>query len=228
MDLYVRFLESLDSSTAQPGDNFEGALERPIISDGATLYPKGSAITGRVVVVRSGGVTRPGILELDVISVRYGSQESLLTTEPFKIKGESHTSSKNTRVGGAAAGAIIGAIAGGGKGAAVGAGVGTTGKQEAKVESEAVLVFVTSAPSTAPTTSSGAATSRSAASTSSSGVKSYDDDDPAAQSFSAPDRRVIRTCLQDPGKERHPASGIAEARAAPARGLRERAAPSAA
>ena len=81
--------------------------------------------------------------------------------EPLVIKGESHSKSNVTKIGGGAAlGAVIGAIAGGGKGAAIGtlaggaAGTGAaaaTGKKPAIVESEAVLTFVTSSASASAT-----------------------------------------------------------------------------
>ena len=201
-EISMRIIDSLDSGKAQPGDEFQGTLSAPIVANGTTLYPKGSDVTGRVVAARdSGRLSRPGILELELTEVRSGTKRSALHTDMFKIEGKSHTKSNVTKIGGgAAAGAIIGAIAGGGKGAAIGAAVGAaagtgvaaaTGKQEAKVESEAVLTFVTSAASTAATTSS------SGASATGSGVKSYDDDDPAAQSFSARDRRVIRNCFRE-------------------------------
>src|SRR5438309_2642046 len=80
------------------------------------------------------------------------------------MKGASHTRSNIGKIGGGtAAGAIIGGIAGGGKGAAIGAGVGAgagtataaaTGVKPAKVESEAILTFV-SAGSTAGNANSG-------------------------------------------------------------------------
>ena len=94
--------------------------------------------------------------------------------EPLVIKGESHSKSNVTKIGGGAAlGAVIGAIAGGGKGAAIGtlaggaAGTGAaaaTGKKPAIVESEAVLTFVTSSAS-APATPPPAAPTSSEAST---------------------------------------------------------------
>src|SRR5205807_2454178 len=75
-----------------------------------------------------------------------------ISSQPFVIKGASHTKSNVTKIGGGtAAGAVIGGIVGGGKGAAIGAGVGAgagtataaaTGKKPASVESEAVLQFV--------------------------------------------------------------------------------------
>ncbi|MGH9556040.1 MAG: hypothetical protein ACRD2Y_09500 [Terriglobales bacterium] len=222
-ELSVRIIEHLDSGKAQPGDEFHGTLTEPIVVNNATLYPKGADVTGRVASARdSGRLSRPGVLELELTLVKSGTKQSALTTEPFKIEGKSHTKSNVTKIGGgAAAGAIIGAIAGGGKGAAIGAAVGAgagtavaaaTGKQEAKVESEAILNFITSASSTPEMTSSSGTTS-SAASTTGSGVKSYDDDDPAAQSFSARDRRVINNCFREHASELPP--GLAKRESLP-------------
>ncbi len=227
-ELGVRIIEDLDSGKAEPGDEFHGTLTDPIVVDGKTLYAKGADVTGRVVSARdSGRLSRPGILELELTSVKSGTKQSKLATEIIKIEGKSHTKSNDTKIGGgAAAGAIIGAIAGGGKGAAIGAAVGAgagtaaaaaTGKQEAKVESEAVLTFVTSTPPAAASassseTASSTASEKSAASKS-AGVKSYDDDDPAAYNFSARDRRVIRTCFQDHESELPP--GLAKRESLP-------------
>jgi hypothetical protein len=153
----VRITENLSSGSARVGQVFHGTLQSPIASNGRVLYPKGSQITGKVTAVhRSGRLSDPGVLELTLVSVSSGKSSSPLNTQPFRIKGESHTKSNVTKIGGtAAAGTIMGAIFGGGKGAAIGAGVGAaagtgiaaaTGKKEATVESEAVLPFVTAGP----------------------------------------------------------------------------------
>ena len=201
----VRITDELSSETAQPGDTFRGELETPLEVNGRIVYPRGSAVTGRVRAVESSGrLNHPGLLELELIRVESGGKSSTLTTEPWLLKGKSHTKSNVTKIGGgAAAGAIIGAIAGGGKGAAIGAGVGAaagtgvaaaTGKQPAKVESEAVLTFTTTASATSTTE---APPAPAAAPPSSSGPTSYDEESPEARSFSAHDRRVIRSCFAE-------------------------------
>jgi hypothetical protein len=199
--VHMRITENLSSETAQPGDTFHGVLEIALEgSNGSTVYPRGSAVTGRVRAVESSGrLSRPGLLELELIRVESGGRASTLATDPWILKGKSHTKSNVTKIGGGAAlGTIIGAIAGGGKGAAIGAGAGAaagtgvaaaTGKQPAKVESEAVITFTTTAPFT---TSTSAAAATSAASS-----KSYDEESPEARSFSARDRRVIRSCFAE-------------------------------
>jgi hypothetical protein len=157
--LPVRVTENLSSANAKVGQVFHGTLEAPITANGRVLYPKGLQVTGKVVAVHpSGRLSDPGVLELRLVSVSNGRSSSALNTQTFDIKGESHTKANVEKIGGtAAAGTILGAIFGGGKGAAIGAGAGAaagtgvaaaTGKKEARVESEAVLSFVTVAPGT--------------------------------------------------------------------------------
>ncbi len=204
--VHVRITEELSSETAQPGDTFSGVLENPIEVNGKVVYPRGSTVTGRVSAVESSGrLSRPGVLELELIRVESGGKSAELTTEPWVLKGKSHTKSNVTKIGGgAAAGAIIGALAGGGKGAAIGAGVGAaagtgvaaaTGKQPAKVESEAIVTFTTVEPATSAKSAASAAAP--VAATPAPGSKSYDEDNPGARYFSARDRRVIRSCFAD-------------------------------
>ncbi|MBZ5599884.1 MAG: hypothetical protein LAN83_16350 [Acidobacteriia bacterium] len=156
--IQVRIIEKLSSEESKVGDNFHGTLEEPITVDGKELYPKGADVSGRVSDVQaSGRLSEPGELDLVLTTVTSGDLSSSLAVEPLVIKGESHTKSNATKIGGGAAlGAIIGAIAGGGKGAAIGAGVGgaagtgaaaATGKKPATVEPEAVLTFTTTSSS---------------------------------------------------------------------------------
>ena len=149
----IRMIDSLSSANARAGQTFRASLEQPVVVNGRTLYPRGADVTGQVIQAKSSGrLSAPGELEL-VITQIAGHPVSV---EPLRMKGESHTKSNITKIGGgAAAGAVIGGIAGGGKGAAIGAGVGAaggtavaaaTGKKETNIESEAVLGFVTAAP----------------------------------------------------------------------------------
>jgi len=149
----VRIIEKLSSETANVGQVFHGTLAAPVVANGRTLFPKGAKVTGEVVnVERSGRLSTPGELHLSLRTIRSGGRTYAVAVPPIVIKGESHTKSNVTKIGGGTAvGALIGAIAGGGKGAAIGAGVGAaagtgaaaaTGKKPAQVESEAVLVWV--------------------------------------------------------------------------------------
>ncbi len=158
----IRMIDSLSSETAHQGDIFQATLEQPIVdADGRTLYAKDADVTGRVLRAHpSGRLSDPGELELTLTSITASGRSYPVNTQPWLDKGESHTKSNTTKIGGGAAlGAIIGAVAGGGKGAAIGAGVGAgagtgvaaaSGKKDAKIESEALLHFITGAPAASP------------------------------------------------------------------------------
>ena len=144
----IRMIDTVTSETAKDGDTFHATLEQPIMVGARTLYPKGCDVTGKVAHAHaSGRLSDPGELELVLTTIAIGRFRYPMNTQPWTLKGESHTKSTVGKVGGGAAlGAVIGAIAGGGKGAAIGAGAGAaagtgvaaaTGKKEAVVESEA-------------------------------------------------------------------------------------------
>jgi len=160
----VRMVDKLSSEDTEAGDIFHGTLDDAIVVNGKELYPKGADVSGRVADVhRSGRLSEPGQLDLVLTTISSGRVATSISVEPLVIKGESHTKSNATKIGGGAAlGAIIGAVAGGGKGAAIGtvaggaAGTGAaaaTGKKAAVVESEAILAFKTTSASSTATTS---------------------------------------------------------------------------
>jgi hypothetical protein len=192
----VRILESLTSEKAQVGDVFHATLTGPLMVEGQEMYPKGADVLGRVTEAHaSGRLSDPGVLALEITEISYSGSSTPVRVEPFTLKGESHTKSNATKIGGGAAlGAVIGAIAGGGKGAAigtvVGGGAGTgaaaaTGKKEATVESEALLAFVVAGDG-AP--GAGEPPARESA---------RDLGDPNLRQFSLRDQRLIRTCFSD-------------------------------
>ena len=213
----VRMIDNLSSEQTQMGDTFRGTLDEPIEANGRTLYPKGADVIGRVTDVHpTGRLTEPGELDLVLNTVSSGTVAESIHVEPLVIKGESHSKSNVTKIGGGAAlGAVIGAIAGGGKGAAIGtlaggaAGTGAaaaTGKKPAIVESEAVLTFVTSSASTAtvpppapPHEAAEAAATPPPASDSAPTITSDSPPggDDSAQLFTLRDRRTIRSCVTE-------------------------------
>ncbi len=220
----VRMIDKLSSEQSQTGDTFHATLEEPITVNGKELYPKGADVMGRVTDVhKTGSLTEPGELDLVLATVSSGTVATSIRVQPLVIKGESHTKSNTTKIGGGAAlGAIIGAIAGGGKGAAIGtvagaaAGTGAaavTGKKPAIVESEAVLAFVTSTSAVAtnlppgPGDDAGPLTAHSNAPPVGASSGSGPDpsavsapmpsDDSATPLFSLRDRRIIRNCVSE-------------------------------
>jgi hypothetical protein len=193
----VRIVESLTSEKAQVGDVFHATLTEPLMVEGKEMYPKGADVLGRVSEAHaSGRLSDPGVLALEITEISYNGRTTPVHVEPFTLRGESHTKSNVTKIGGGAAlGAVIGAIAGGGKGAAIGAGVGgaagtgvaaATGKKNATIESEALLSFVV------------AEDARGAVEpVTPAGETARDPDDPSLRQFSLRDQRVIRRCFSE-------------------------------
>src|SRR5438046_6337962 len=76
-------------------------------------FPRGPSLPEK----RSGRLSTPGELHLSLRTIRTGGRSYPVSVQTVVIKGESHTKSNVTKIGGGTAlGALIGAVAGGGKG----------------------------------------------------------------------------------------------------------------
>jgi hypothetical protein len=125
----VQTIDPIDSSTAQPGQEFQASLLQPIVANGRVIVPVGSNVYIQVTgETKAGHYKGSNSLQLVLSRFEFRGQDVQLATEPYTLSGGSRGKNTAEKVGGAAAlGAIIGAIAGGGKGAAIGAGVGAAG-----------------------------------------------------------------------------------------------------
>jgi hypothetical protein len=127
--LTVRLGSSVSSRTSRIEDPVNATIVRPIVINGATVVPAGTAVTGYVSQAeRSGrvkGRARIGVRfnALRVDGTRYRVQTaSINRVAPGTKKADA------AKIGiGAGAGAVVGAIAGGKKGAAIGSAVGAGG-----------------------------------------------------------------------------------------------------
>jgi hypothetical protein len=100
-EIQVRVIENLSSGTSSMGDIFHGTLDEPIVVNGKQLFPKGADVTGTVAAVHaSGRLSDPGELNLILNTVSSGGIASSVTVQPLQIKGESHTKSNVTKIGG--------------------------------------------------------------------------------------------------------------------------------
>lgn len=123
----VRLAETISSDVVEPGAQFRGTLDQPLIVDGWIIAERGARVEGRVSKVEKAGKVR-GVahlaLELTHL-VTVDGQRVSISTAAWEKEGEQSRKSDAAKVAaGAGIGAALGAIFGGGKGAAIGAGSG--------------------------------------------------------------------------------------------------------
>lgn len=147
--IYVRLQQALSSSTAQSGQIFAAVLDEPLIVDGQTLAPEGTAVTGKVVAVReSGHLYSAGYLRITLSALSVNGKSVPLQTNSVFVSGGSYKKRHPAFVGGGAGGGtLLNALAGGGKGVAIGAAGSTgaayaTGKKEVGFVAERRLGFL--------------------------------------------------------------------------------------
>jgi len=164
----VRTIDSIDSSTSQPGHIFRGSLDAPVLLEGNLVVPKGLNMNLKLIgASTASGLNGSSELTVSLDSFTYQGKTYRISSSDVQQKGESRGKRSAAVIGGGAVlGAIIGGLAGGGKGAAIGAGVGgaggtavqaTTHGKEVRIPSETHLDFtlhdpvdVTYAPSKKP------------------------------------------------------------------------------
>jgi len=85
----VRLQAPLSSITARTGDAFTAVLDQSLILDGQLLFPRGAAITGRVLEAKPwGAVSGPGYLRLTLTQIILNGKSLKLETSSFFAKGE--------------------------------------------------------------------------------------------------------------------------------------------
>jgi hypothetical protein len=144
----IRTNETLSAGHNDVGDGFSGELAEPIVSHGATLFPRGTRVSGTVVAAKGRGRFKgEGAIGIEISTI--GS----VHVHTSEYEKESKGKGKRTGAligGGAGLGAIIGGLAGGGKGAVIGglagAGAGTagaayTGNKDVIIPSESLITF---------------------------------------------------------------------------------------
>lgn len=155
----VRMIDSVDSKTSQPGQEFAASLENPIVSGDRVVIPKGADARIRLVnASQSGKFKGRAELALELVQLSTNGTSYDVTSGYYTQQGASRGRRTAESVGGGAAlGAIIGAIAGGRKGAAIGAGAGAgvgggveaaSARSEVKVPSETKIDFTLKSPFT--------------------------------------------------------------------------------
>jgi hypothetical protein len=159
--VFVRMIDSVDSSKNKIGDTFHGSLESPLVAGDTVVAPQGADAYGKLTQAKEAGKISGGAqLTLELTGIRINGNIVPVDSTDYDVAGKGRGSQSAQRIGGGAVlGTIIGAIAGGGKGAAiggvVGAGAGTavqvsTKGDQVRIPSETLLEFKLQQDVTAP------------------------------------------------------------------------------
>lgn len=156
----VRTGATISTKTAEPGDQFVGTLEEPLVVGGTVVAAKGADVAMRVVSADPGGkVKGRASVTIRPVQVRGAHGEMIAIATDAHTRVAPATKKKDAMKVGIASGvgAAIGAIAGGGRGAAIGAGAGAgagsgyvlaTRGDPAVIPAESLISFKTTAPVT--------------------------------------------------------------------------------
>jgi hypothetical protein len=150
--VFVRMIDSVDSSTNKIGDTFHGSLESPIVVGDTVVAPASADVYGKLTQAKAAGkISGAAQLTLELTGIRINGNIVPVDSTDYDVAGKGRGSQSAERIGGGAVlGTIIGAIAGGGKGAAIGAvagaGAGTTVQvltkgDQVRIPSETLLEF---------------------------------------------------------------------------------------
>jgi hypothetical protein len=159
--VFVRMIDSVDSSKNQIGDTFHGSLESPLVVGNTVVAPQGADVYGKLTQAKEAGkISGAAQLTLELTGIRINGSIVPVDSTDYDVAGKGRGTQSAERIGGGAVlGTIIGAIAGGGKGAAiggvVGAGAGTTVQvvtkgDQVRIPSETLLEFKLQQDVTAP------------------------------------------------------------------------------
>jgi len=85
--IMIRLQSSLSSAESRSGDHFQAVLEEPIVVQGQTLAPSGTAITGRVLEAKASEPRAPGYLRLTLSSLVLNGKAMDVHTSSVFSKG---------------------------------------------------------------------------------------------------------------------------------------------
>jgi hypothetical protein len=115
------------SDTSRVEDAVRATLRQPVVVDGLTVLPVGTALSGFVTAAEeSGRVKGRARVAYRFDSLRYAGDRYGITTAPIVHQAEATKGEDATKIA-IGAGAAVGALLGGGSGAAKGAAIGGAG-----------------------------------------------------------------------------------------------------
>ncbi len=127
--LGLRLDTTVASDSSHVEDPVHATLRRDIVSDGLTVLPAGTRVTGVVTTAERSGKVK-GLARVSVRFTSLVADDERIDIHTSLVSHQAKSTKKKDagKIGiGTGAGALVGALVGGGKGAAIGAGVGAAG-----------------------------------------------------------------------------------------------------
>jgi hypothetical protein len=148
-EVYVRMIDSIDSETSHPNQNFKASLDKPIVVDNQTVIPRRSDVLLKITEVEQAGKLKgTSQLKVQLDRLFIGKDPYPVVSNTFEESGSSEGKKAVRNVGiGAAVGGILGGVLGGKTGAIIGAGAGggggavVTKPEQVRINSETQLMF---------------------------------------------------------------------------------------
>src|SRR6266446_8690039 len=98
----IRMQASISSTASHSGDGFDAVLDKPILFQGQTIAPAGSAIRGKVLTAKASGRRQdPGFLRITLTEIYVRGRVLSLQTSSIFVKGSSREKRKLSARGGA-------------------------------------------------------------------------------------------------------------------------------
>jgi hypothetical protein len=93
----VRLQAAISIIASHPGDGFDAVLDKPILFQGQTIAPAGSAIRGKVLAAKaSGGSQDPGFMRITLTEISLKGRVLSLQTSSIFVKGSSRAKRKSS------------------------------------------------------------------------------------------------------------------------------------
>jgi len=106
----VRLQAAMSSAASHSGDGFDAVLDKPILLQGQTIAPAGSAVRGKVLAAKASGHRQdPGFLRITLTEISLNGRFLALQTSSIFVKGVSREK-RNLAVRGGADAARVGAL----------------------------------------------------------------------------------------------------------------------
>jgi hypothetical protein len=84
----IRMQAAISSIASHSGDGFDAVLDKPIVLQGQTIAPAGSAVRGRVLAAKASGRTKdPGFLRITLTEISLNGRFLALQTSSIFVKG---------------------------------------------------------------------------------------------------------------------------------------------